>query len=643
MKIIVNESENKVKVSPYILGNFVECGFGRQTNGMWAEKIFNRSFQQIPPYKDITWHWLSLNREQYNENAPFWHSGYEEYNWEVIKNYEKATEYTVGTESHKGFSSFMVINDKEGEKQGLKQKRIYINRNEKCKFEIFAGFLTDYAMKLIPPLEGVTSAAEVKYESRELKIELLSEDGGKKIFKGICELKPVQSHFTMEIDPGEFSGFATLCLSFKFAGTLLLSWCSLMPLDSVNGWRKDVVEKLKEVGVPVLRFPGGCYTTFFNWREWAVPRNERKALPSFFWGGLDENDTGIDEFLDLCEATGAQPQICINMMTSNAFEAAQLVEYCNGSDDSSMGKLREFIGIKRNMKVKIWEMDNEAARKWSPMQYAEKVVEFAVKMREVDPDIFIMMEYYTFGVENLKPMLQIAGKHIDAVIHRNTDKELIGFSNSILSEYNKVNNTSVVFVNTEWLSEVRWPVPFNDGDVPHDFNMGSYGRGDYKKSLSYRQISWFYALNAAGIISDFVNFKDDIYLANFNNCVNTWGQNIIEASKEDAWLSLCGEVFKLFADVKGKEVLEITLPKDVNIKACACKDEDGRKILFFINYSAESYTLEIEGKHSEYKVKSLFCDDPIGKKKELNFHKSIISGANNMNLPGYSVSKITYY
>lgn len=643
MKInIGNKGNPSHKISPYIFGNFVECGFGRQTNGMWAEKIYNRSFQPITPYKDITWHWLGLNPEDYNSKAPFWHSGYEEENWRPINDFDGCTEYTAGTESYKGHSSFMVINKEEGREQGLSQKRIFVKRDEPCDFQIFGGFITDFALRVIPPLEGVTESNQISYENKDMHIEFIDEKTQNVLLREDCKLKPIQTLFTFPVDFKNFEGYVTIRIVFEFSGTLVLSWSSMMPRNNRNGWRSDMVELMKDIEIPVIRYPGGCYTSFFNWREWAVPRTERRALPSFFWGGLDENDTGIDEFLDLCHMTGSEPQICINMMTSNAFEAAQLVEYCNGDEKTSMAKLRKFNKVKREKKVRFWEMDNEAARKWAPLQYAEKVVEFSREMRKVDPSIFIMMEYYTYGFDNLTAMLQVAGEYIDAVIHRSTELSLIENSNKVISEYNKQHRTSIVFVNTEWLSEVKWPEPFDDKEVPHDFEMGSYGRSDYKKALNYRQISWFYALNTASILLDFIALEDKIYLANFNNCVNTWGQNVIESSKEKAWLSLVGEVFKVFREAKNAICLNCKYDAESALKIQACLTTDGKTIAYVLNKTKNKETISFTMEHKSVLQTSLHMDDLLGKKDGLTIKENSLSSNDTIEISPYSITKFVF-
>lgn len=96
-----------------------------------------------------------------------------------------------------------------------------------------------------------------------------------------------------------------------------------------------------------------------------------------FWhSGYEENDVGIDEFMDLSEMVGFEPQICINMMTSSPFKARQQIEYLNADENTGMGRWRMLNGHKEPYNVRLIELDNEPGRKWTCVQYAHKCCEF---------------------------------------------------------------------------------------------------------------------------------------------------------------------------------------------------------------------------------------------------------------------------
>lgn len=106
--IQVKENWTQKPVDRRIFGNFIESGFGRQVNGMWSEMLYNRAFRDVPAIKIATWEWLGLDKEHYNSEAPFWHSGYEENDWQLIGAPERS--HTCGTHTHKGTTSLLLEN-----------------------------------------------------------------------------------------------------------------------------------------------------------------------------------------------------------------------------------------------------------------------------------------------------------------------------------------------------------------------------------------------------------------------------------------------------------------------------------------------------------------------------------------------------
>lgn len=96
----------------WVLGSFIESGWGHQVSGMWAEMICNRSFREVPPRKGPTYTWWGFEEAYFGPAAPFWHSGYEEHDWEPIG--APVLTRTLGEETHKGKSSLIVKNNTPG-------------------------------------------------------------------------------------------------------------------------------------------------------------------------------------------------------------------------------------------------------------------------------------------------------------------------------------------------------------------------------------------------------------------------------------------------------------------------------------------------------------------------------------------------
>jgi hypothetical protein len=319
-----------VPIDRKIFGHFIEVGFGRQVEGMWSEMIYNRSFIPAPPYRSDTWNWLGLSQEAYNANAPFWHSGYEELDWELIAP-DHSTRTRALTETYKGKTVLQLTYDGLGSRGGLRQRGLYLKPGASYDFRLFGSFAAGGP--------GTTRANRTSKDTLPVRIVFRPEGEPSGVLaETTFALEANGKEFHFEFTNSSYSGRATLEIVVERSALLWLSSCSLMPQHTVRGWRPDVVALLKQVRPPIIRFPGGCYASWHDWRLSVGPRSERPADASFLWGGLDENDIGIDEFLDLCHELQCEPQICVNMQTSRPFDAADLVEYCNGGDETRLGR-----------------------------------------------------------------------------------------------------------------------------------------------------------------------------------------------------------------------------------------------------------------------------------------------------------------
>ena len=130
-------------------------------------------------------------------------------------------------------------------------------------------------------------------------------------------------------------------------------------IPNVNGYRTDVLEALKALRVPVLRWPGGCFADEYHWRDGIGPRAQRPKILNSNWGGtLEDNSFGTHEFLNLCELLGAEPYISGNVGSGTVEELAKWVEYMT-ADKGSMAELRAANGRKEPWKVKYLGIGNE--------------------------------------------------------------------------------------------------------------------------------------------------------------------------------------------------------------------------------------------------------------------------------------------
>src|SRR5690625_2108579 len=104
------------------------------------------------------------------------------------------------------------------------------------------------------------------------------------------------------------------------------------PLSDENGFRKDVKQAVKDLHVPLLRYPGGNFVSNYHWEDGVGPKDQRPTRLNLAWGNIDNNHFGTDEFMEYCKEIGTEPYLAVNMGTGTMREAQAWVEYCNVAD-----------------------------------------------------------------------------------------------------------------------------------------------------------------------------------------------------------------------------------------------------------------------------------------------------------------------
>ena len=132
-------------------------------------------------------------------------------------------------------------------------------------------------------------------------------------------------------------------------------------IPNTHGIRNDVVKALREINIPNLRWPGGCFADTYHWKDGIGPKEKRKKIVNTNWGGVTEdNSFGTHEFMDLCEQLECEPVICGNVGSGTVQEMADWVEYLTSDAESPMTELRKKNGREKPWKVKFWGVGNES-------------------------------------------------------------------------------------------------------------------------------------------------------------------------------------------------------------------------------------------------------------------------------------------
>lgn len=193
-----------------------------------------------------------------------------------------------------------------------------------------------------------------------------------------------------------------------------------------NCWRQDVVEVTRQLAPSMMRW-GGCFSSYYRWKEAIGPRKNRKPMLNLLWGGIETNQIGTGEFVEFCRLVGAEALICVNFESDGrkswmktpdgdvriafADEAAEWVDYCNNPSN----KLRIEHGEKELLRVSFWQIGNETSYNSEGFDCetaCKKTVEFAKAMRKADASIKLI----GWGDSGwAKRMMDTAGEHLQYI------------------------------------------------------------------------------------------------------------------------------------------------------------------------------------------------------------------------------------
>jgi alpha-N-arabinofuranosidase len=196
------------------------------------------------------------------------------------------------------------------------------------------------------------------------------------------------------------------------------------PLSDEHGFRRDVMESVRTLRPPLLRWPGGNFVSGYHWVDGIGPKEQRPRRIELAWHGEESNRFGTDEFMQYCRAVGTEPYLCVNMGTGTMDEAQAWVEYCNGTGNTYWANLRRQNGHEEPYGVKYWGLGNEMYGQWQigmlkAEDYVKKAREFAKIMKWTDPSIRLVScgelgwtDWDRIVLEGLAPYVDYHSIHI---------------------------------------------------------------------------------------------------------------------------------------------------------------------------------------------------------------------------------------
>lgn len=536
--------EEKAPMSEYIYGQFIEhlgkCIYG----GIWAEMLEDRKFWYAPGDNGSPWK-LEGDPGQLSMDKTASYVG------------EQTPVLSIGSGA-----SAILRQDALGVKEGMQ-----------------------YQGRIILKTAGNVASVSVK---------LVHADNGETIDENIIEdLSAGYQAYPISFDSDRLTHNASLLISPSGEGRVWVGTASLMPADHVQGFRADVLELLKGLNSPVYRWPGGNFVSGYDWKDGIGERDLRPPRKNPAWRGVEHNDVGIHEFIQLCELLDTEPYIAVNAGLGGAEEARRQVEYCNGSADTPMGRWRTANGQSDPWKVKWWSVGNEMYGSWqlghmATDSFVEKHQKFADVMRSVDQDI-VLVAVGDPGRWN-EMMLSECSDHMDLISEHFYRQDWHG--GGLMTHVRQIPRA--IRDRAELHRRYRKEIPELEGkDIQICMDEWNYWYGPH----IYGELGTRYylrdALGIAAGMNEFSKNSDIIYMANYAQTVNVIGA--IKTDQTHSVYATTGQVLKMYRDHFGSIPVEISgecRPLDV---AATLTEDRSTLVVALVNptWEEQEFSLDI--------------------------------------------------
>ena len=573
--ITVDATKTVGPISPLLYGHFLEFMFEGVKFGLHAELLRDRSFDEQPNTIGLPRYW-----DRYPDDRN------DDYALNFLRDEKIA--YPERTDSEIKPHSLRV-NAGEGviPRHGFFQSRIPLRSGVEYIGSVWLR-TSDYDGRVSFALEQDVSRARVYSESTITPVK-----GSWRRYE--FRLKSVVS------DP-----LARFVVLFPGKGQIWIDQISLMPADAVDGVRHDVFTKIKNLKPGFLRWPGGNVAQDYHWLWGVGPRDERTSWINLSWKNeVESGDFGTAEYVRLSRNSGAEPTITVNVegRGATADEAAAWVEYCNGSTATKYGALRAAHGYPEPFNVKLWEIGNEIWGSWvrghsDAETYAQNLNKYAAAMRKVDPTIKLI----AVGDNNMewnRTVLTKSGKQIDylAIHHYYGRREMEGQLSNLMAR---------PLYYQAFYEQVRQLIKETNPRREIALAINEWGL-DLPMQQQYSIVS---ALYGARLLNIFERSAGFVAMSAVSDLVNGWPGGIIQASRDDLFVSPLYLVNQLYSETRGSQLLTTELQgptfdssregKNVPyLDVVASKSLDGKQIfLKVVNTNLEdavSTTVTISG------------------------------------------------
>lgn len=388
------------------------------------------------------------------------------------------------------------------------------------------------------------------------------------------------------------------------------------PIPNTKGIRNDVLEALKRINIPVLRWPGGCFADEYHWKDGIGPREGRKRMINTHWGGVIENNHfGTHEFLELCSMLGCEPYICGNVGSGTVQEMQEWIEYITFDGESPMSKYRAQNGREKPWSLKYFGVGNEnwgCGGNMRPEYYADEYRRYQTYVRNFGGNKVykIACGPNDGNYRWTEVLMREAGRFMDGLsLHYYT----------IPGDSWQNKGSATVFSENDWFETLKKTLFMDELVSRHSAIMDQY---DPQKRVGlivdewgtwydvepgtnpgflYQQNTLRDALVAGINLNIFNNHCDRVQMANIAQTVNVL-QSVILTEGEKMVLTPTYHVFEMYKVHQNAELLTLSME---------CGDyKDGSEAIAQLNVSAS--------RNCEGKIHVTVCNLDPNKEEELN-------------------------
>jgi alpha-N-arabinofuranosidase len=308
------------------------------------------------------------------------------------------------------------------------------------------------------------------------------------------------------------------------------------PTADAQGFRRDVLDLVRQLQVPIIRYPGGNFVSGYNWTDGIGPVANRPKRLDLAWKSIETNEIGIDEFVDWCQKAGSQVMEAVNLGTGTPADAANLVEYCNHPAGTYWSDLRRRNGHCDPHNIKVWCLGNEMDGSWqichlSAEDYGKKALEAAKMMRWIDP----ALELVACGSSNTamptfpdwdRTVLEFLYDQVDFIsLHRYYGHDDVATTGDFLASFVDMDNfiqtiiATADYVKAKKRSKKSLNLSFDEWNVWADRHAG-FENWDHAQPRLEQVYNLIDALVFGGLLCSLLNHADRVGMACLAQLIN---------------------------------------------------------------------------------------------------------------------------